>query len=177
MTAALRGGAGDWTAELEGNVARLERAAREPSPESADVARSRLRFLEESDIDSEDAPAREPERRIAERRAGERRVEERRTEERRSEERRSEDRQLTEDPQPDHVEIARSATEAARSATNAARLAAKAARVAIDETRIHTELARAANKTAMTALVIASDASGAMIALAVALLVAVLLVK
>jgi hypothetical protein len=150
-----------WAAQLEGSIAKLERAARSSTGERADVAVSRLRFLEEGDIDAEHAPAQRPERRSSERRVGERRIE----------------APPTADPHPEHVEIARSATEAARAATNAARLAAKAARAAITEARIHTDLARAANKTATTALVIATASSGATVALAVALLAVVLLAK
>jgi hypothetical protein len=173
MTAQLEKNDEGWAAELEGSVERLERAARRSAGDSADVGRSRLRFLDASDDDADEAPAEEPERRVTDRRMGERRSEDRRSEDRQ----RAEVQQHLKDPKPEHVEIARSATEAARAATTAARLATNAARTATEEAGVHAKLAQAANKTAMTALMIAAAAGGATIALAIGLVVIALLLK
>ena len=149
MTATLRRNDEDWTTVIEEGVANLERAAKREFPESANVARARLRFLDSEDqgIEAERVPAAEPQLRTA-------------------------DRQ-----QAELIEIARSATKAAREATNAARLARSAASAASDEVQVHAKLALAANKTAMTALMIAAAAGGATIALAIALVVAALVLR
>jgi hypothetical protein len=134
--------------ETATGVAKLPRAARREFPESANVALSRLRFLDSEDrrIEAEQAAAQEPKFRTADREA-------------------------------DLIEIARSATKAAREATNAARLARSAASAASGEVRVHAELALAASDSAMTALMIATAAGGATIALATALLVVALVLR
>jgi hypothetical protein len=130
------------------SVAKLQRATKREFPESANVALSRLRFLDSEDrrIEAEQAAAQGAEFRTADRQA-------------------------------DLIEIARSATKAAREATNAARLARSAASAASGEVRVHAELALAANRTAMTALMIATAAGGATIGLAIALLIVGLVLR